>query len=56
MNELNDLLQLLNDTPGYSVTPVKIFHFVTYAISLKHNILLPQPSAHPPLVAPMILP
>ncbi|EDR10781.1 uncharacterized protein LACBIDRAFT_324667 [Laccaria bicolor S238N-H82] len=56
MNELNDLLQLLKDTPGHSVTLVKIFHFVTYAISLKDDILLLQPSSHPPSVAPMILP
>jgi len=56
MNELNDLLQLLEDTPGHSVTLVKIFRFVTYAVSLKDDILLPQPSAHPPSVAPLILP
>ena len=56
MNELNDLLQLLKDTPGHSVTLVKIFRFVTYAVSLKDDILLPQPSAHPPSVAPLILP
>jgi hypothetical protein len=56
MNELNDLLQLLKDTPGHSITLVKIFRFVTYAVSLKDDILLPQPSTHPPSVAPLILP
>ena len=55
MNELDDLLQLLKETPGHSITLVKIFHFVTYAILLKDDILLPQPSSHLPSVAPMLL-
>ena len=44
INELNDLLQLLKGAPGHSVTLVKIFRFVTYAVSLKDDILLPEPS------------
>ena len=48
--------KLLKDTPGHSVTLFKIFRFVTYAVSLKNDILLPQPSAHLLLVAPLILP
>jgi len=56
MNELNDLLQLLKDASGHSVTLAKIFRFVTYAVSLKDDILLPQPATHPPSVAPLILP
>ena len=43
-NELNDLLQHLKGAPGHSVTLVRIFRFVTYAVLLKDDILLPQPS------------
>ncbi len=56
MSDLHKLLELLHNDPTHSLTLGKLYRFITYAVSLKDDILLAQPSSHPPQIAPDHLP